>query len=81
MLVLFLRNLMNVFFLIVLIIKADEKSTHQSFPKKVPSDQFSDPQVSLMIGETFQERKRVVVDVLLLTEDDGTFSFYYKLPL
>lgn len=72
---------MNVFFLIVLIIKADEKSTHQSFPKKVPSDQFSDPQVSLMIGETFQERKRVVVDVLLLTEDDGTFSFYYKLPL
>lgn len=69
------------FFLIVLIIKADEKSTHQSFPKKVPSDQFSDPQVSLMIGETFQERKRVVVDVLLLTEDEGTFSFYYKLPL
>lgn len=57
------------FFLIVLIIKPDEKSTHQSFPKKVPSDQFSDPQVSLMIGETFQEQKRVVVDVLLVTED------------
>lgn len=57
------------FFLIVLIIKPDEKSTHQSFPKKVPSDQFLDPQVSLMIGETFQERKRVVVDVLLVTED------------
>lgn len=37
--------------------------------KKVPSDQFLDPQVSLMIGETFQERKRVVVDVLLVTED------------
>lgn len=51
------------FFLIVLIIKPDEKS------KKVPSDQFLDPQVSLMIGETFQERKRVVVDVLLVTED------------